>query len=283
MIIALLAALLLGSGTGYAADFRSPRIAALGGAGHAGPVLNDAIYLNPSFVSFLPVLALSASYSLFNGDNYQTPLGLSGFYGNNWNVSAQDGSQGALFQAGLGVTKREDALMIHVGAAKKAIDRLGFGLSGKVILPNDGSRERLIDSTFSMTGVPFGWFQTSLLVDNILETAASRGFYREVTLGTKFNVIGIVLAYVDPHWTPSLPAGSNFGVEAGLEFPIMKDFFLRGGAFRNSLISFENRYGDGYGAGAGWIGPKIIVDYGFTVVSQPIPAWNHTFGLSFYL
>ena len=46
--------LLLGSAPGWAADFQSPRTAALGGAGHAAPMLNDAIYLNPSFVSFMP-------------------------------------------------------------------------------------------------------------------------------------------------------------------------------------------------------------------------------------
>ena len=36
-----------------ASDYQSPRTAALGGAGHASPLLNDAIYLNPSFSSFM--------------------------------------------------------------------------------------------------------------------------------------------------------------------------------------------------------------------------------------
>src|SRR5689334_537537 len=90
-----------------ASDFHSPRTAALGGAGHAGPLLNDAIYLNPSYASLLPAYSISANYVAFRGTE-TLPDDSHPYSGNNFNLSVQDGHTEA-FQAGLGYTRRDSA------------------------------------------------------------------------------------------------------------------------------------------------------------------------------
>jgi hypothetical protein len=265
-----------------ASDYQSPRTAALGGAGHASPLFSDAIYLNPSYTSFIQVHALSASYLKYDG-TIDTPDGSSDYRGHNLNVSILDGTPGSLFQAGVGYTRREDSSFIHVGASKSIIQKIGIGLGAKFIFPNDSSGQRFNDGTFSTSGILTRWFQTAFIIDNLFEAGTSRGLYREYILGTKFNINSIFLIYIDPNFTPTLPENQpTWGYEAGMEFPFFSDFFLRLGTFKNSNIPYEARRGDGYGIGAGWIGPRLSLDYSFSRSLRPIQAYAHNVGFSLY-
>src|SRR5690606_36618254 len=91
------------SSTTWGSDFHSPRSSALGGSGRAGPLLNDAITLNPSFCSFLPAYSFSANYSFYEGPGYQTPAGPNSHSGHVYNLSIQDGRT-ELLQAGVSLT-----------------------------------------------------------------------------------------------------------------------------------------------------------------------------------
>jgi hypothetical protein len=273
---------LLGS-ISSASDFQSPRTAALGGAGHAGPLLNDAIYLNPSYTSFIRTHGLSYNFLTYRGETVETPDGLSDYYCRNWNVSVLDGSPGSLFQAGVGFTRRNDASLLHIGASKNILERYGIGVGGKFIFPQVGNRERVGETNFSTTALISNWLQTAFIVDNILESAKDRGYYREYTLGTKINIMSIVLLYIDPHWVPTLPGGQDpWGYEAGIEFPFTIDLFLRAGMYKNSMIPFEALRGNGFGFGAGWLGPRLSLDYSFSRVTSPIPASAHQFGATLF-
>src|SRR5947209_4004303 len=99
-------ALILGSFglSAQGSDFQSARTAALGGAGHAGPMLNDAIYLNPSYASFLPTYAIGGNWVTFNGKDDH-------FKGRAANLTVQDG-RNEYFQAGVGYTLREDGSFV---------------------------------------------------------------------------------------------------------------------------------------------------------------------------
>lgn len=268
--------------TTLASDFHSPRIAALGGASHAGPILNDSIYLNPSYTSFLPSYSLGFNYGFFNGTDSNNAAS-NNMHGMNWNLSLLDG-RSELFQAGVSFARREDARMLHIGASKAAIKELGFGLSGKFIFPTSQTqRNQVRDMVFSATGIVTDWIQAVLVVDNLFQTDAgkSQGFYREFILGTKFNIKGIMMIYFDPHLTPDLPA-DTFGHELGLEFTVFKDLFLRLGNFRNANVPWGNFRGRGFGTGVGWIGPRMSLDYGLSRATDPIPATSHTFGVTTY-
>src|SRR5689334_3011746 len=76
----------------WSADFLSPRTAALGGAGHAGPLLNDSLFLNPAYISFVPANNVSVNYLSYNGGADT----LNPNSGRNYNVGIQDG-QNPLF------------------------------------------------------------------------------------------------------------------------------------------------------------------------------------------
>lgn len=258
-----------------ASDYHSPRTLALGGSGHAGPFLNDSILLNPSFAAFLPTHSLSVNYLKYSGENEH--------HGRNYNVAVQDGMN-QWFQLGVSYTKREDADFVHFGASKGFVKRFGFGIGGKYMIGTRTHPETGFDSVLSTTAIALPWLQIAFVVDNLFETEQSRvrGMRREFILGTKFNVMGIVLLYADPHWIPTGPLESNFGYEAGAEFVLLKDLFLRVGHYRNSMIPSQATYGRGYGVGLGWIAPRISFDFGFSRAFEPTLSSIYTLGTSIY-
>ncbi len=264
-------------------DFHSPRSSALGGSGRAGPLLNDAITLNPSFCSFLPAYSFSANYSLYEGPGYSTPTGPTSHSGQVYNFSVQDGRT-ELFQAGASYTRREDGTFIHLGMSKMFLKRYAGGLSGKLIRGRVSERFAP-EMLFSSTAIFTNWLQIAVVADNLLELpeTAEYGLYREFILGTKLNVMGILLAYFDPFWVPALPLeAGGLGYAAGLEFVFFKDFFLRAGNFYNAYVPFQAIRGKGVGLGLGWVGPRISVDYGFQRIFEGRQAFSHTFGLTVY-
>ena len=282
-VLALFSALLISGIPGispvFGSDFQSARTAALGGAGHAAPLLNDAIYLNPSYASFLPTYSVAANYTTFSGPQYVPG---SDFYGRNYNVSILDG-RAELFQAGAGYTVREDGAMLHFGASKSIIKTLGVGLGGKIFLGHDHVNTQ--DATFSTSFAANNWFQTVLVVDNLIESSAAkaRGLYREFIVGTKINLQGKLMLYIDPHYIPDLPQGGTFGHEIGVEITTFQDLYLRIGNFRNANIPFEVQNGNGWGLGVGFVAPRMSFDYGLSRVIDPHAAVAHTFGATLYL
>jgi hypothetical protein len=122
-------------------------------------------------------------------------------------------------------------------------------------------------------------------VDNVLQTDATkeRGLYREITVGTKLNIQGILLLYFDPHYVPDLPTGERLGHESGVELVLMSDFFLRAGMLKNASVPFlPNRSSVGYGIGLGWMAPRLSLDYGLSRIIDPMPATAHNFGATIY-
>lgn len=269
--------LFAGHASAHASDVHSPRTLGLGGSGHAGPLLNDSIYLNPSFAAFLQTYSIALNYLNFKNDGDRK--------GRGYNVAVQDGRTEFL-QAGAAYSVREDGAIAHIGVAKSFFKRFGVSGAYKIYMPTPqaGRPKKLIhDSILSMTLIPLDWLQSSLTVDNLIESTDGKAhqFYREIILGTKFNVQSIVLLYADPHWIPSL-TGNTFGHEMGLEFVFTRDFFLRLGNFRNSKVPAVNGYGSGWGLGAGWIAPRISLDYGFSRVTSPHTYSIHSFGTTVY-
>lgn len=274
------------SQTAFSADTMSPRTAALGGAGHAGPNLADSIFLNPSYASFLPSYSFAYYFLSYAGQAQITSSGSTPTHGRNYAAVVHDG-RSQLFQAGVGYSAREDGQFIHFGASRKAIENLGFGIGGKAFFNNDTTIGTVIDSSFSTTFIADSWLQLALVVDNIIQSSKARqsGLYREIIIGAKANLEGIVLAYFDPHWVPDLPSNA-IGFEAGLEFPFFTDLYFRLGTFKNSKISFVNTRGRGYSIGIGWMAPKISIDYALYRVlatEGTVSATNaHVFGASVY-
>lgn len=259
-----------------AADFWSPRTAALGGAGRAGPLLNDAIYLNPSFISLLPTYSISLNYAPFSTGGGSTQ-------GHILNLGIQDGRT-ELFQAGVGFTSRRDARFIHVGASKRIGDPWGVGIGSKFVLSDGRVNSLTADLTAATTFIAAPWLHLVGVIDNLLESSNGqlRGLYREFALGTKVNFKGIAMLYVDPHYTPSLPS-DQFGISAGAEFTMFQDLFARVGLFRKTAMPYlGGTRGDGWGAGFGWIAPRLSLDYGYSKSTDPSGTFSHHLGATVY-
>jgi hypothetical protein len=231
-----------------AVEYQSPRTLGLGGAGRAAPLLNDAIYLNPSHASFTPIYSLYAGYVKFES-------------GRNYNVSVLD-SRTELFQAGLGYTVRERDAVVNVGASKQVIERLGVGLGSKMLLGRNGERP-LSELNFSTSFIALPWMYTSLIIDNLIEDRAriSKGLYRTAYLAFKFIPTKKVEFFVDPLYSPSYELGRKAGYSAGMELGMLEDFYFRIGKFQDGEIAHLGTRGSGYGFGLGWIAPKLNIEY----------------------
>ncbi len=266
----------------HASDFQSPRTMALGGASHAAPLLNDSIFLNPSFSSFLPTYSIAFNYGWYNGGT-TNPDGSNSYHGHILNGSIQDG-RSEMFQAGVSFTRREDARFFHFGASKAMLRNLGVGVGGKWVVLNDSANTSFQDLTLAATFFPEPWLQTALIVDNLLETqkGLALNLHREIILASKWSVLGSVMFYFDPHLFPNLSGSSSFGHELGIEIPVMSDVYLRMGNFRNAQVFYEGAYGRGYAFGIGWVAPKISFDYAVQRAIDPIGATFHQLGMTVY-
>lgn len=270
-------AILLGLGlmsatSAYSADFHSPRTTGIGGSGHAAPLLNDATYLNPSFVSLLKSYSLSYSFLKYNGSESQPDTNPQGFYGRSFNFSVQDGRT-KMFQAGVGYTVKENRSILNVAISRSVHQRVGLGVGGKFLFPaGTGASNAIQDAIVSGTFVASQAIQTVLIVDNLIETdrGKTQGLYREVILGSKIIVLGQLVLYFDPHYAPSLEGPFRLGHEAGLELSLMSDLFIRVGQFRNSNVPYQSERGNGWALGLGWVGPRIGIDYGY----KRVTGWN---------
>ena len=260
----------------WAADFHSPRTTGLGGAGRAGPLLNDAIHLNPSFATFLKERVSAGFNYLAHGSSPDDRT---------YQVSLQDG-RSPFFEAGISYTRLFSGSMIHFGASRSFIQRTGFGIGAKFIRPDDRGA-LLSDFSLSATGILTPEIQAALVVDNLIQSdfARANGYFREIALGTKINIMKMILIYIDPHYTPELPAGSSskLGYAAGAELVLFQDVFLRAGTYRNSKQPIFNTRGDGWGLGAGWLGPKISFDFGYNQTLSDFPSTLWSLGATLYL
>jgi len=254
-----------------AADFYSPRTAALGGASHASPAYNDAIYLNPAYLSFSKVYGIGGYFQF-------DPSGSHLF-----NISIADGTKGPIFHAGIGYTYGKNNQLIHLGVSKDFFEKLGLGIGGKIIWSNIAPSGKSIEAYFSIFHQVSSWLQISILVDNLFSHCAKWGLYREITLGTQLNLNSICFIFFDPLWVFNEPQEKKLGYQLGLEIPFLDSLFLRVGKFQNARM-IEQRYrGEGYGIGVGWQAPKISLDYGisFSALSSR-KVMTHYFGLNVY-
>jgi hypothetical protein len=232
----------------FAVEYQSPRTLALGGAGRGGPLLNDSIYLNPSYASFTPIYSVSGGYTWFNT-------------GRNYNVSVED-SRTEMLQAGVGFTRREQNSAFNLGVSKQVIQQLGFGLSSKFLV-DDHNNKVTTDLMFSSAYIALQWMYASIVVDNLLQSTdgKQRNLFRTFYVGMKFIPTKEVEFYLDPLYSPDYTAGNKAGFSLGVELALLADFYLRAGRFVDAEVSYLNSRGDGYGLGLGWIGPRINFDY----------------------
>jgi len=257
----------------WAADFYSPRTAALGGAGHASPECNDAIYLNPAYLSFLKIYGISGNFQLDPSSNSHL-----------FNISIADGTKGLIFHAGISYTYGKNNQLIHFSISKDILETLGLGIGGKIIWSNVPPTGKAIEAYFSIFQKITPWLQISILIDNLFSHCAKWGLHREITLGTQWNINSIFFLFFDPLWVFNESQEKKLGYQLGLEIPFLDSLFFRLGKFQNVRM-IEQRYrGEGYGIGVGWQAPKISLNYGlsFSALSSK-KIMTHYFGLNVYL
>ncbi len=259
-IIFLVSSFLFLTTSVMAQEYQSPRTLALGGAGRGAPLLNDSIYLNPSYASFTPIYSMSGGWTWFNNDSGK---------GRNYNLSVED-SRTELFQAGVGFTRREQNAALNFGASKQVIQRLGVGIGSKTIIDDTTNHKMTTDFMFATSFIATQWLYASLIVDNLLESdsAKQRNLYRSFFIGTKFIVVPEIQFYLDPHYAPNYAKGKKAGFSLGAEFAMLADFYLRGGRFQNTSVAYLNTYGSGFGLGLGWLGPKLNLEYAMNRVTS---------------
>ena len=273
----LISLLILSSGQALGNDFRSARSAALGGAGHANPLLNDAVFQNPSFASLLPVYSWAADFRALGEGR-----------GRAYTISVMDG-RSELFQAAAAYTVRDELTAFHLGASKKLHPKAAIGIGGKMFFAKDKSLlENSKNLNLSATVAPLDWLQLSLTADNLLTPSRTSqlGLEREVVLGTKFKASEKLLFYIDPRARlgEGLKTAANpvLGYEAGSEIALFKDFFFRLGKFKNISHPDVRSKADGFGYGFGWVAPRMSFDFAIERMRSPEDRLSYTSGMTLY-
>ena len=272
-------------GTFTQADFRSPWTVALGGSGRANPILNDAIYLNPSFAAFLPVYSWSGNFKALGEGR-----------GRAYSVSVLDG-RSELFQAGLGYQVRDQYTAAHFGGGYKLNPKLTVGAGIKLFFSKDkATLSNFREFSASATYAPTDWLQLAAVAENLDRTPemAALGMERELILGSRLKITDKVMLYADPHFKlgSSLRASTTAitgnlgkvmtGYEAGAELAVFKDFYFRFGKFKNASIIEQKGRASGLGYGVGWVSPRISLDYAIEHTMLPVDQVTHTSGATFY-
>lgn len=266
-----LSLLLMGLGLGisqnsFGTDVLTGRSAGMAGSGHAAPLLNDATFMNPSYISFLRAYSVGLNYVRYDATDSNSP-----FYGRHYTLAIQDGRT-ELFQAGAAYTNRHDGAMIHMAVARKILNPLALGLGGKFFMTSSSNARSFWDLNFSATFIATEWLQIALMADNLIESNEARLIHneREIIIGTKFNIMGIVILYLDPVFAPSRAEGEQLGYRASAELTLFKEFFFRIGRFEKMIIPYYSDLASGLTFGAGWVAPRLSLDYGLSRVLEPL-------------
>jgi hypothetical protein len=258
-------------------EFRSPRSTALGGAGHANPLLNDSVFQNPSFASFLPVYSWSGNFKALGEGR-----------GRAYSVSVLDG-RSELFQASAAYTVRDELTALHFGASRKVHPKMTVGVGAQLYYSKakdrfDSSRNLSLSTTIA----PADWLQLAVIGENLVTSSETSqlGLEREVILGTKFKITEKVLLYADPRARlgSSSERSDNpaLAYEAGGEFQIFKDLYLRMGTFRNILHPDLRLRSRGFGYGIGWVAPRLSFDFAIERILVPQDRVSMNSGVTLY-
>lgn len=242
----------------FALDFQSSRTLSLGQSGRGGALLGDTITTNPSLLGFQPVASASGTFNWLNQPNGS---------GNNFNVSVIDGKNPYL-NAGVSFTRRKTIDLIHVSVAKRVTPWLSVGASGKRLATRSNS-EAAAGNAYtgydagistsvaippSVSAIPL---QFGLAADNIANKVSHEPYVgsRQVGAGVKATFSSAIVLYGDIVRNFSPTKGNYPFYAGGLEVAMMGDLFLRGGIF-----GLREK---GWSAGAGWVGPKLALGYGY--------------------
>lgn len=269
----LVLSLVFGARGVQAADYWSPRTAALGGAGHAAPLLTDAIYMNPAMASFINGYTGSVSFTRFSGPDENEPKGRIRHF------SVID-STNPDFQSGLGFTQTSYGSLWHGILSRRFMDNLLAAGIGVKHLGGSGSRASSTNFSLGAISSPLPWAAIGLYIENLKQSPTTLQWseYRSVTLGLKANIQNALMVYVDPRFAANLPR--SMGYSAGLEIPIVKDGFIRIGRSKNSFQPNLGSYGDGVGFGTGFIFPRFGIDFAHFRTTGPTRSEGSSLALS---
>jgi hypothetical protein len=260
-------------------DFQSARTLSLSQGGRAGALMTDTIVMNPSMLGFQPLVAFSGT-----GFWQREESSNRGF-----NLGVVDGKN-ELFTAGLSFTRARQFNIFHLSAAKKVFQWLSLGAHGKRyssrsttplpaargITGYDGGLSATVSLPKGALPLPLNIALTS---DNLLSKSGHEESIgpRQVAVGAKTSVVDVLIFYLD--YVQYLPENfPSYGKPSlGGELSITPELFARVSAF-----GFRER---GWGLGAGWLGPRVALNYGYQRQNQ-LPAnrgFTHAISLDVFL
>ena len=265
----------------FGSDFQSPRTTALGGAGHAAPFLTDAIYLNPSHLYLLPFFGAGANYLYHEASFFPSTTG-SGV-GSDYNLSVMASSRQLPVQFGAGYTRRDDGTLIHFAASFGLWDRLSLGVGAQFLTTPSGNLIGSPDMGLSMSMIVSTSFRLAVVVDHVLGALQSNGFFTDIIVGSKWQILPEWSILVDPHFGPDTLGGAYaLGIEAGTEVRIGEYLFVRAGGYSNSVLPFVQVKGSGVSGGLGFTFPKVAIDYALGGVLSPQVGLFHNIGVKVF-
>ncbi len=260
-----------------ALDFQSARTLSLAGGGRGGALLEDTTTLNPSMLGFYPISSISGTLDWIKPGNGTRMFHVGVIDGRNEYVAA-----------GISFTRNQEVDVFHLALAKQALPWLSFGVHAKRFTTR---QEQLPPLVKSITGYDYGvsasvatpkdmlaWpVQVGITADNLIHTAGYEQYVgpKQYAIGAKTNIKDILLLYADFVEGVFSGKGALPAYSGGAEISLGNDFYIRGGGF-----GFRDK---GWGAGGGWVGPKVGLNYGYQKQTLEISNFQHAVTMDIYM
>lgn len=214
-------------------------------------------------MGFQPAQSISGTFDWINN-----PSKFNGGTNHGFNGSVIDGKN-QYVNAGLSFTRQPDLDFIDVGLAKRVTDFMSVGLLAKRYSTNSNNVAAQGNSVVGYDGgLSLGFaippestynvpLQFGLVADNIRHMAKDEPYEgtRQLGGGAKVTINKTLMLYGDVAQNFSNFSGSYTQYAGAAELAAGNDIYARGGLFTGQQ--------KGWGAGIGWVGPKIGLNYGY--------------------
>ncbi len=239
-------------------DLETTRLQSTAGAGVASVLVNEASFLNPASIVFVPTSAFyyQRGSSTLNGDSDQRTSDFSDGSNEVYLLSDSSGQLKGTFSYQRQAENQYRRLRFTSSLAANYGKRSSFGLLYRYTTDEDireDEEEKYHQVVLGMTHIFSEQFSFgATLVDPFLANKEDARF----TAGIQYTLISNLILILDYGVNFNDDPNKNSVTKGALQINFFRDFFLRGGRFHDNITGLS-----GNAWGLSWIGPRLALEY----------------------
>lgn len=246
-------------------EYETPRLKATGGTGVGSILMNESVLLNPAPLALFNVTAVTyqrddvsivdrnarrgTSPNSFDGKSHNNGY----FFGEGTNKVK--GAFAYLDQSEGKDSRQRFSTAIGIPVSEAVSFGTGYRYTREISHADNGDN-RYNYSTFTagVTHVIDPSFSMGLMLEDPTKSKAKR---TRAVFGVQYIVKDLITLMADVGSDYNKDLNDGLITKAATQVKIISDFYVRAGMFSDKL---SNETGNGWGAG--WVGPKLVIDFG---------------------